>query len=47
MIRSAAPFVKPISTDGEMKFATAPSRSTPTSHCITPTSSVTISVSSM
>ena len=30
-----------------MKLATAPSRSPPTRHCTTPTSSVTVSTSSM
>ena len=46
-ISAAAPLVKPCSADGEMKLASAPRRSAPISHCITPTSTVTASASWM
>ena len=44
-ISKAAPAVKPNSAVGEMKLASAPRRSAPMSHCISPTSRVTASAS--
>ncbi len=46
-ISAAAPLMKPRSAEGEMKLARPPSRSTPISHCISPTSTVTASASWM
>ena len=39
--------MKPSSAAGEMKLASSPSRSAPTASCISPTSTVTASASSM
>lgn len=47
MMSSAAPVVNPSKAVGEMKWASAPSRSVPMVSCISPTPSVTASARPM
>ena len=44
-IKPAAPLVNPSITDGEMKFASEPSRASASANCIKPTKSVSVSAS--